>query len=69
MVKAAAEQALDAMVSEKEISGYEILLEDKQNILSTGKIRETVRVVPRGQVNTIQGVVEFQNPAIKQGGK
>ena len=63
LVKAAAEQALDAMVSAKEISGYEIVLDDTQNILSTEKIRETVKVVPRGQVNAIEGVVEFSNPA------
>ena len=64
LVKASAEQALDVMVKDKEISGYEIILEDTQNILSTEKISQTVRIIPRGQVNSIEGVVEFLNPAL-----
>ncbi|MEM9423165.1 MAG: DUF2586 family protein [Spirochaetota bacterium] len=63
LIKSAAELALDKMVQGKEISGYEIILADTQNILATEKVKETIKIVPRGQVNAIEGVVEFANPA------
>lgn len=63
LIKAAGGQALDVMVRDKEISSYEIILGESQDILATEKIQEKIKIVPRGQVNAIEGEFEFANPA------
>ncbi len=54
-------QALNAMEAEDEISGYEVLIDPDQNVLSTDEVEVTIRKVPTGVSRTITVNIGFTN--------
>ena len=48
-----------------EIGNFECFIDPKQNILSTGVLQVSCKIVPRGILKEINVTLGFDNPALK----
>ncbi len=48
-----------------EIGNFECFIDPKQNILSTGVLNVSCKIVPRGILKEINVTLGFDNPALK----
>jgi len=51
--------ALDPMMSNDEISAYDVIINPAQNVLSTSKLAVTIKIVPTGVARTIEVNIGF----------
>jgi hypothetical protein len=64
MFIAQSENPLNIMKSGGEISDGYVVIPEGQNILSTGKLRVKVRIVPLGKLAYIENEIAYSNPAL-----
>lgn len=57
--KGLCKQAIDPMMRDDEISAYDVIINPAQNVLSTGKLAVTIKIVPVGDAEFIEVNIGF----------
>ncbi len=64
MFRAITEQVLNAMKSAGQISGFEVEIDETQDLLSTETLVTRIRITPLGKMSFIENVISYHNPAL-----
>ncbi len=67
MFRAITEQALEQMVTNGQISSYEVDIDEDQDLLSTETLQTTIRIVPLGKMSFIENTISYRNPNLEGG--
>lgn len=67
MFRAVTEQVLDNMVAAGQISGYEVEIDENQDLLSTETLRTRIRITPLGKMSFIENEISYNNPNLSGG--
>ena len=53
------EQALESMERDDELSAFEVIINPTQNVISTGKLAITIKLIPIGTADVIEVEIGF----------
>lgn len=62
MFRAITEQVLENMKAAGQISGYEVDIDESQDLLSTETLVTRIRITPLGKMSFIENVISYHNP-------